>query len=72
MQLISSRPVVQLQIRFDAVVVGEVNGVDLRDLAGLYYSVPRTPGNYNLVFFAKDDRGCVTRTTASRVISVTQ
>lgn len=71
-QLFSSRPVVQLQVRFDSLVVGEVNGTELRDLAGLYFSVPRVPGNYNLYFTAKDDLGCVTSTTASRVVSVVE
>lgn len=61
----------QLQVKFDSLVVGEVNGTELRDLAGLYFSVPRTPGNYNLFFVAKDDLGCVTSTITPRVISVT-
>jgi hypothetical protein len=51
-------------------VIGEVTGTDLRDLAGLYFSVPRTPGNYNISVAVTDAAQCTVTTTATRLVTV--
>ncbi len=75
----NSFPVVELAIKMATpttkLTVGHVPTVDtptldLRDQAGLYFSVPRTPGDYNITVFAKDSTGCTTETTAVRTVTV--
>jgi hypothetical protein len=68
--LIGSFPIVQLQVKLGGQVIGEVLGTDLRDLAGLHFSVPRTAGAYNITVAAKDSTGCIVQTTAVRVVNV--
>ncbi len=53
MSLANSQPIVQLQVKVGPQVIAEVTGADLRDLSGLYFSVPRTPGDYAITVFAK-------------------
>ncbi len=66
----SSKPIVDLQVRFGAQVVGELLGTDLRASMGLYFSVPRTPGPYSMTVYAKDSVGCSVVTTAVRTVTV--
>jgi D-alanyl-D-alanine carboxypeptidase len=66
----SSKPIVDLQVRFGTQVVGELLGTDLRASMGLYFSVPRTPGPYSLTVYAKDSVGCSVVTTAARTVTV--
>jgi hypothetical protein len=68
--LANSFPIVQLQIRLGTQAIAEVDGTELRDMAGLYFSVPRTPGPYNFTVYAKDSTGCEATTTAVRTITV--
>lgn len=70
MQLANSFPIVQLQVRLGNQVVAEVDGQELRDLAGLYFSMPRTPGVYNISVAAKDSTGCTAETTTQRSVTV--
>lgn len=69
LQLANSQPVVRLQVLLGTQVIGEVTGTDLRDLSGLYFSVPRTPGAYNITVAAQDS-ACTAKTTAVRVVNV--
>lgn len=62
--------VTQLQVLLGTQVVGEVPSSDLRDVGALTFSVPRTPGTYNLVVAARDALGCRTVTTAARPLVV--
>lgn len=68
----SAKPIIDVQVRFGSQVVGEVGPgtVDLRSLMGLYFSVPRMPGAYNLTVYAKDNVGCSVVTTATRTVTV--
>ncbi len=68
--LIASQPIVLLQVRLAAQVIGEVTGADLRDLAGLYFSVPRVAGSYNISVAVKDSTNCTAQTTAIRTVTV--
>ncbi len=68
--LANSFPIVLLQVKLNSQVIGEVNGADLRDLAGLYFSVPRTPGSYNITVAATDATACQESTTAIRTVIV--
>ncbi len=68
--LIGSHPIVLLQVKLGGQVIGEVTGTDLRDLAGLYFSVPRTPGSYNITVAAKDSTSCTVQSTATRLVTV--
>jgi hypothetical protein len=70
LQLANPFAIVQLQVRLGTQVIGEVTGTDLRDLSGLYFSVPRTPGPYNITVVARDSTGCIEQTTAPRVVTV--
>jgi hypothetical protein len=67
--LAHSFPIVQLQVKLNTQVIGEVTGTDLRDLAGLYFSVPRVPGAYNITVAARDAT-CTATTTATRLVTV--
>lgn len=69
-QFSGPRPVVRLQVRLGTQAIAEVVGQELRDMAGLYFSVPRTPGTYDLTVWAQDNRGCETTTTTTRTITV--
>ena len=70
LQLANSFPIVQLQIRLGTQAIAEVNGAELRDSAGMYFSVPRTPDVYNISVFAKDSTGCTAQTTVPRTVTV--
>lgn len=70
LQLQNSVPIVQLQVKLGLQVIAEVNGTELRDMAGLYFSVPRTAGTYAITVAAKDATGCQAETTTPRSISV--
>jgi hypothetical protein len=63
-QLANSFPIVQLQIKLGSQVVAQIDGTELRDNAGSYLSLPRTPGTYGFTVFAKDNQGCTAETTA--------
>ncbi len=69
LQLANPQPIVRLQVKLGTQVIGEVTGTDLRDLAGLYFSVPRTPGSYNITVAAQDAT-CTAQTTNVRVVTV--
>lgn len=70
-QLANAFPIVQLQVKLGTQVVAEVNGAELRDMAGLYFSLPRAAATYSFTVFAKDNTGCTAETTAiSRSIIV--
>jgi hypothetical protein len=69
-QLLNAQPVVQLQIKLGTQVIAQIDGTDLRDSAGTYFSVPRTPGTYSFTVFAKDATGCTTETTTVRTFIV--
>jgi len=70
-QLFSDFPIVKTQVRFGDQVIGELPPPvsDLRDSAGMYFSVPRA-GVYNLVVYAEDNRGCPGLTTLARPVTV--
>lgn len=75
LQFSNPLPITYVQVTLVAQVVGAVpsNGpgpVDLRDMGGLYFSVPRTLGTYNLFVTAQDSGGCRTSTTLARTITV--
>lgn len=63
-------PIVHLQVKFGPQVIGEQGGTDLRDSAGMYFSVPRIPGIYNLTVFAQDSTGCTEETTLPRTVTI--
>jgi len=63
-------PIVHLQVKFGTQVIGEQEGTDLRDSAGMYFSVPRIPGIYNLTVFAQDSTGCTEETTLPRMVTI--
>lgn len=65
-QLQNSFPIVQLQIKMNGQVIAQIDGTDLRDNAGSYFSVPRTLGSYPFTVFAKDTTGCTMETTTAR------
>lgn len=69
-RLQASQPITVVQVAFTSQVVGEIKGTDLRDVAGLYFSVPRTPGDYSMYIRAGLQNGCVTSTTAARIVRV--
>jgi hypothetical protein len=69
-QLINTVPIIQVQVKVGAQMIGEVNGTELRDLGGLYFSVPRVPGNYGISISAKDRTGCTGETTLPRSVTV--
>lgn len=66
----NSFPVVQLQVKLGEQVIAEINGTELRDVAGLSFSVPRTAGAYNITVAAKDSTGCAAVTTTQRSVNV--
>ena len=66
----NSFPIVNLQVKFGSQVVGEQEGMDLRDSAGMYFSVPRMPGVFNLTVFAQDSTGCTEETTLPRTVTI--
>lgn len=68
--LANSFPVTQVQVKLGAQVVGEITGADLRDVGGIYFSVPRTAGTYTLFLTGRDNTGCVTSTTTVRPLVV--
>jgi hypothetical protein len=68
--LANAFPITELQVKLGAQVVAEVTGQELRDVASLSFSMPRTPGNYNISIFAKDSFGCTTETTTPRLVTV--
>ena len=68
--LLADRAIVLLQVRLGGQVIGEVTGADLRDLAGLYFSVPRVAGSYNITVAVKDSTNCTTQTSAVRTVTV--
>lgn len=70
MALMHSAAITKLQVKLGGQVIGEVNGTDLRDLSGLYFSVPRTAGTYNITIAATDVLGCSEQTTAVREVVV--
>lgn len=69
-QLINGYAITRLQVRMDEQVIAEVLGQELRDMAGLYFSVPRTPGTFNMTVYAEDVTGCMALTTAMRPVTV--
>lgn len=64
-QLANSFPIVQLQIKLGSQVIAQIDGADLRDSAGSYLSLPRTPGTYLFTVFAKDNQGCTAETSTN-------
>lgn len=68
--LLHSYMITRLQVKLGGQVIGEVTGTDLRDLSGLYFSVPRTPGTYNITVAVTDVLGCSEQTTAVRQVVV--
>ena len=46
-----------LQVRLGTQVIAEVTATDMRDAAGIYFAVPRTPGAYTLTVRAVDRLG---------------
>jgi hypothetical protein len=68
-------PIVETQVRLGTQVIGGEKGdkliTDLRDSAGLHFSVPRTVGPYDLTVATFDNRGCLVTTTAPRTVTVT-
>lgn len=68
---ISSWPIVQVQARVNgSQTVGQMDGTDLRAAPGITFSMPRTPGSYNLTVYAKDSNGCSAETTTQRTVVV--
>lgn len=61
-----------MQAKFDTLVLGDISapGGDLRNVLELRFSVPRTPGMFNLTVFARDSAGCTTVTTAPRLVQI--
>ncbi len=47
-----------------------MDGADLRAAPGIKFSVPRTPGTYGIVVWAKDGAGCPGQTTLARSVVV--
>lgn len=74
-QLIGPLPIIETQIRLGPQVIGGEKGdkvlTDLRDSAGLYFSVPRSVGDLPLTVSAIDNRNCVVTTTTPRTVTVT-
>lgn len=69
--LANSFPVVRLQVKVNgSQAVGEILGQELRNVAGIWFSMPRTPGDYQMTIEATDSGRCVTETTAIRTITV--
>jgi hypothetical protein len=68
--LANSFPITVLQVKLGAQVIGEVTGADLRDLSGLYFSVPRAAAIYNIAVAARDSTGCHVQTTTPRLVTV--
>lgn len=64
-------PIVQVQAKLGgSQVVGQMDGTDLRASPGIYFSMPRALGTYNLTVFVKDAPGCSGETTLVRPITV--
>lgn len=64
-------PIIQVQAKFDTLVIGNVGpAVDLRNVREIGFSVPRTPGTFNLTVYAIDSAGCTSTTTAPRPVQV--
>lgn len=68
--LTASNPVTVTQVRFETQVVGQQLGEDLRATSGMYFSVPRVAGTYNLFVYAKDAQNCEALTTLARAVTV--
>lgn len=54
----SARPIVRLALSLNGVEQGVLTGTDLRPTAGMYFSVPETPGTYQVTVSARDAQGC--------------
>lgn len=63
-------PVLQMQVKLDQQVIGEINGTELRFVRAIGFATPRTPGTYNLFVTAADNRGCHTSTSAARPLVI--
>jgi hypothetical protein len=51
-------------------VIAALSGDELRDTAGMFFSVPRMPGDYPFSVFAQDSAGCSAVTSAARTVTV--
>jgi hypothetical protein len=66
-------PVTLLQVQLGTQVIAEVSGggsTDMRDMAGLYFAVPRTPGTYQMTVRAVDKFKMET-VTPSQAVTIT-
>lgn len=63
-------PVTQVKALFDTLVLGSIDGTDLRNVGSLNFSVPRTPGLFNLTLFVMDSTGCTEITTSARPVQI--
>lgn len=63
-------PIVQVQVKLGAQVIGQFDGADLRDTPGSWFSVPRAPGPYLITVAAKDAAGCLGQTSLPRTVTV--
>lgn len=69
-KVLAPAPVLQIQVKLDAQVIGEINGTELRFVRAIGFGTPRIPGTYNLFVTAADNRGCHTSTTAARPLVI--
>lgn len=75
-RLLNQFPITKVQAYLGPQIAGEVpigaasGALDLRNMGGLTFSVPRTLGTYNLTVAATDDKGCRTVTTTARPLVV--
>jgi hypothetical protein len=70
LQLANELPIVKVEIRLGAQVIAALSGDELRDTAGMFFSVPRMPGDYPFSVFAQDSAGCSAVTSAARTVTV--
>lgn len=68
--ILGPQSVTILQVRLGTQLASEIDGSELRGVRGLAFSVPITPGTYNLTVVATDTRNCVQSTTAIRPVTV--
>lgn len=69
-EFVHSRPLVRVQVRIGGQAIAQIDGAELRDVAGITFSVPRLKANYPLTVSAQDDTGLETVTTAARWLEV--
>ncbi len=70
LQFVNELPIVKVEVRLGAQVIASASGDELRDTAGMFFSVPRAAGSYPLTVYAEDAAGCAVVTTAPRTVTV--